>query len=178
MSHVIAFILYLLPFSLFTTVHMYGDGVLVWAHYSLNIVLIECGGKVFKREGPILIKIHSHSCLVSWPPWMLHLQYPGPLASEGVSSMHNVPVLGEAGEHVLHTLLQGVDLTQKYPYVIFQPINWKILSSVHVLTWGWMRTSVTRCSVANWISRSPEHSSGIWWELDISDLKLDFCKII
>ena len=54
MSHVIAFILYLLPFSLFTTVHMYGDGVLVRADHSLNVILIERPGKVLEREGPIL----------------------------------------------------------------------------------------------------------------------------
>ena len=39
-----------------------------------------------------------------------YLQYPGPLASEGVASVDNVPVLGEAGQHVLDTLLECVHL--------------------------------------------------------------------
>ena len=47
---------------------------------------------------------------VHCPP---HLQYPGPLASEGVAGVENVPVLGEAGQHVLHTLLHGVHLLTK-----------------------------------------------------------------
>ena len=44
---------------------------------------------------------------VHCPP---HLQYPGPLASEGVAGVENVPVLGEAGQHVLDTLLERVNL--------------------------------------------------------------------
>ena len=40
----------------------------------------------------------------------MYLQYPGPLASEGVASVDNVPVLGEACQHVLDTLLECVDL--------------------------------------------------------------------
>ena len=39
-----------------------------------------------------------------------YLQYPGPLTSEGIASVDNVPVLGEAGQHVLDTLLERVDL--------------------------------------------------------------------
>ena len=46
-----------------------------------------------------------------------HLQYPGPLASEGVAGVENVPVLGEAGQHVLHTLLHGVHLLTNTPSV-------------------------------------------------------------
>ena len=41
---------------------------------------------------------------------MVYLQYPGPLTSEGVASMDDVPVLGEARQHVLHTLLECVHL--------------------------------------------------------------------
>ncbi len=41
------------------------------------------------------------------PPYV---KDPGPGAGEGVSAVDDVSVLGEAGEHVAHALLQGVQL--------------------------------------------------------------------
>ena len=74
----------------------------LWTSYSSNVVAKSSKEKVpsCKKSEIIWVESEQH----------YYLQYPGPLASEGVASVDNVPVLGEACQHVLDTLLECVNL--------------------------------------------------------------------
>ena len=75
----------------------------LWTSYSSNVVAKSSKEKVPSckgSDGIYLAEFERDS----------YLEYPGPLASEGVASVDNVPVLGEACQHVLDTLLECVDL--------------------------------------------------------------------
>ena len=51
---------HLFPLALLTTVHVYRDGVLVGSDDSLNVILLECCGKILERKGPILQQLACH----------------------------------------------------------------------------------------------------------------------
>ena len=76
----------------------------LWTSYSSNVVAKSSKEKVPSCKGSDVIYLAEFERAS-------YLQYPGPLASEGVASVDNVPVLGEACQHVLDTLLECVNLT-------------------------------------------------------------------
>ena len=48
---------HLFPFSLLAAVNMNWNGVFIWTHHSLDIILFKSRGKVLEGKGPILEKV-------------------------------------------------------------------------------------------------------------------------
>ena len=79
------------PITLTAAMHVDGDAVLVSPHHTLNVVF-------FKRLGEVIVGV-----------WTI-LEDPCASASKSIATVDNVPMLSEAAKHVLHALLQSVEL--------------------------------------------------------------------